>query len=165
MITRIGILSDTHLLRPDDHFRRLVDICFADIPIILHAGDLTDLSVLDAFKGKEVHAVYGNMCHGACWKNLPAKKIIHIAGFDIGLIHGAGYRHHVEEHLLREFDNVDCIVSGHTHRPVCHRLYETLFINPGSFLGSGRFGAPGTYAILEAGETITGQILEVPRLF
>jgi len=163
MITRIGILSDTHLIRPDEHFRQLVEICFADVPIILHAGDLTDLSVLEAFKGREVHAVHGNMCHCSCKKMLPAKKIIHIAGFDIGLIHGTGLHHHMEDQLLREFDHADCIVFGHTHRPVCHRLYETMFINPGSFLGSGRYGAPGTYAILEAGETITGQILEVPR--
>ena len=164
MITRIGILSDTHLLRPDDYFRQLVDRCFADVPIILHAGDLTDLSVLEAFKGKEVHAVHGNMCHGSCRKTLPAKKTIEIAGFTIGLIHGMGLHHPVEDFLLRQFDQVDCIVFGHTHRPVCHRLFDTLFVNPGSFLGTGRYGAPGTYAILGAGQTLTGRILEVPRL-
>ncbi len=163
MTTRVGILSDTHLIRPDDHFRYLVDICFSNIPVILHAGDLTDISVLDVFKGKEVHAVFGNMCHDSCRKKLPFKKVIKIGRFHIGLIHGMGFRHYVEDHLIREFDGVDCIVSGHTHQPICHRLYETLFINPGSFMGSGRYGAPGTYAILEAGETLTGKILEVPR--
>ncbi|MBI5556988.1 MAG: YfcE family phosphodiesterase [Deltaproteobacteria bacterium] len=164
MTTRIGILSDTHLIRPDEYFRQLVDLCFADVPIIFHAGDLTDLSVLDAFGGREVHAVHGNMCHVSSRNNLPAKKIIYVEGFAVGLMHGMGFHHHMEEHLLREFDKVDCIVFGHTHRPVCHALFEILFINPGTFIGSGRHGAPGTYAILEADKTLTGQILEVPRL-
>lgn len=164
MAIRVGILSDTHLIRPDDHFRQLVDICFADIPIVLHAGDLTDISVLDIFKGREVHAVYGNMCHELCRKKLPLKKMITVGEFHIGLIHGMGFRHHMEDNLIGEFDQIDCIVFGHTHQPVCHRLYETLFINPGSFLGTGHYGSPGTYAILEAGETLAGKILEVPRL-
>lgn len=159
---KIGILSDTHLVRFNDRFQQLVNKCFSDASIILHAGDLTDLSVLDAFKNKEVHAVHGNMCHGSCRDKLPTKKVIQVGNFTIGLMHGMGFRHNVEDHLIREFDQVDCIVSGHTHQAICHRLYDILFVNPGSFLGS-RYGAPGTYATLEAGKTLKGQIHEVPR--
>ncbi len=164
MVIKIGILSDTHLIKINDHFQKLIDTCFADVSIILHAGDLTDLSVLSAFKGKEVHAVHGNMCHSAVLKSLPTKKIIEVNGVRIGLMHGMDYRHDVEDYLIREFDDVDCIVSGHTHRPVCHVLYDILFINPGSFMGSGSYGAPGTYALLEIGDGLKRNIFEVPRL-
>lgn len=163
MTTKIGILSDTHMIRLDPPFQQAVDLCFADASVILHAGDLTDISILDAFRGKEVHAVHGNMCHASSRNSLPEKKVVRIDGFSIGLIHGMGYRHHVEDFLLREFPDVDCIVSGHTHRPVCRHLYDILFINPGSFMGSGRYGAPGTYALLETGTALTGRILDVPQ--
>lgn len=164
MITRIGILSDTHLIRPDSFFREQVRHCFADVSIILHAGDLTDLSILEAFAGKEVHAVHGNMCHPAVRHALPEKKVVEIGRHRIGLIHGAGARHQVEDYLMSEFDEVDCIVSGHTHRPVCRMLYDILFINPGSFSGTGRYGAPGTYAILEVNDLLFGSIHQVPRI-
>lgn len=165
MTTKIGILSDTHLIGCDDYFRQLADACFSDVSVILHAGDLTDISVLDAFKGKEVHAVHGNMCHASSRNRLPFKKVLEIGSFTIGLIHGMGYRHSVEDYLIREFDDgIDCIVSGHTHSARTELLYDILFINPGSFLGSGRYGAPGTYAILEVGERLEACIHDVPRL-
>lgn len=163
MTVKIGILSDTHLFRPTDTFRKQVAACFHGVSMILHAGDLTDLSILDVFGGKKIYAVHGNMCHGSSRNYLPDKQVITVDGFRIGLTHGTGIHNHNEDHLIRLFDDVDCIVSGHTHRAVCHRMYGILFINPGSFLGSSRHGAPGTYAILEVGETLIGQILEVPR--
>ncbi len=48
MIT-IGVLSDTHLIEPDKWFREKAQRCFADADMILHAGDLVNLSVLDVF--------------------------------------------------------------------------------------------------------------------
>ena len=161
MTVRIGILSDTHLVRPDDRFREQATACFADVDMIFHAGDLTDLSVLDVFAGKKVHAVHGNMCHGSSRNSLPTKKIITVNNFHIGLIHGMNCRYDIENCLLKEFDQVDCIISGHTHIPDCHRLGDLLFINPGSFLGTGHYGAPGTYAILEVADNLSGKIFEV----
>jgi predicted phosphodiesterase len=46
------------------------------------------------------------------------------------------------------FPTADCIVYGHTHIAINHRFGKTLFINPGSFQPTGRYGAPGSYAIL-----------------
>lgn len=160
---KIGILSDTHLVRLNDHFQQQISHCFADMDMIFHAGDLTDISILQAFRDKEVHAVHGNMCHGAAKQSLPTKKVVQVGSFSIGLMHGMGARHDVEDYLIREFDQVDCIISGHTHRPVCHCLYDILFINPGSFSGTGRYGAPGTYATLDVGETLVAAIHTVPR--
>ncbi len=151
-MTRIGILSDTHITHPQPWFLLQVQEAFKDCSVILHAGDLTDISVLDIFKGKEIHAVHGNMCEMSSRQNLPNSKVIPIEDYTIGLCHGAGARHNIEERMWNLFPTVDCIVYGHTHIPVNHRLAKTLFINPGSFQATGRFGAQGTYAILSIDE-------------
>ena len=152
MIT-IGVLSDTHLLQPDRRFKEKTRHCFADADMILHAGDLTSLSVLDVFAGKTVHAVHGNMCGPKTRLTLPTSKIIKVSNFQIGLFHGAGYMHNTEERLFDAFGPIDCIVYGHTHKPVCHRYGPTLMVNPGSFTGTGTYGASGTYAIIKVEET------------
>lgn len=158
---RIGVLSDTHLSGPTEDFAKQIDECFAGVDMIMHAGDLTDISVLKVFNGKELHAVCGNMCGLSSCAALPQKKIVEVGGFRIGLIHGAGYHYETVGRLVNEFEPVDCIVYGHTHRADCQRTGETLLVNPGTFRATGRFGAPGTYAIIEAGDTLTVKIYEV----
>lgn len=149
----VGILSDTHLSSCTDFFRAQVQTAFAGCDIILHAGDLTDIAILDAFTGKKVYAVHGNMCNMGSQQTLPNSKLIILGGYRIGLFHGAwGPRHTVEERAWAMFPQADCIVYGHTHHAVCHRVGTILFINPGSFQGTGSYGAPGTYAILDIDE-------------
>ncbi len=148
-MTRVGILSDTHLTTCSDSFRRSVAEAFSDCDTIIHAGDLTDLSVLEAFEGKRVHAVSGNMCDHLASQALPSSRTVTLHGFAIGISHGAGPRHNIEERLIELFPEADCIIFGHTHIPVCRYIGKTLFFNPGSFQGTGRYGAPGTYGILE----------------
>ena len=158
---KIGILSDTHLTRPTETFKKIVAACFHDTEIILHAGDLTDPAILTVFPGKEVHAVYGNMCSALACQHLPPHKQITVGGFTIGLIHRAGNTYDFEQRLIEIFPEADCIVYGHTHRPVCHRLGGVLYINPGSFTGTGQAGTGGTFAILEVGETLQGRIYQI----
>jgi len=157
MIT-IGVLSDTHLTGPGKLLREKVQRCFADVDMILHAGDLTHISVLAAFGNKKVHAVHGNMCGYQAQVDLPEKKIIAVGGFQIGLTHGAGFYQNIEERLYNEFGALDCIVYGHTHKAVCHRVGKTLFVNPGSFSAAGRYDASGTYAIITVGEKLAANI-------
>ncbi|MBW2467215.1 MAG: metallophosphoesterase [Deltaproteobacteria bacterium] len=164
MIT-IGVLSDTHLLEPDERFRKKIKRCFADVDMILHAGDLTSLSILDAFNPKKVHAVHGNMCGPKTRAALPASKIITVNGFRIALFHGAGYMHNTEERLFDAFGPIDCIVYGHTHKPVCHLYGSTLMVNPGSFTATGTYGASGTYAIITVDQAgIKGRIHSVENV-
>ncbi len=162
MTITAGILSDTHRTEPDAEFCRLIERCFSGCAVIIHAGDLTDISILDVFADKTVHAVRGNMCMGRAQQILPRATTFSLGGFTIGLTHGAGLGHDIEAALWDLFPDVDCVIYGHTHRPVCHRQAGRLVINPGSFQATGRWGAPGTYAILEAGDTLTGAIAEVP---
>jgi len=162
--TRIGILSDTHLDTVSDYFKTVAKACFAEVSMILHAGDLTSLAVLDVFKDKEVHAVHGNMCWGQTCKALPTHKTIEVGGFTIGLVHRVGNSYHFEDQLIELFPEADCIVYGHTHHPVCHQVGNILYMNPGSFFSSGRYGAPPTYGILEIdGASMRGSIHQVGR--
>lgn len=144
----IGILSDTHIISVDDTFHRNCRRAFSNCEVIIHAGDLTDVSILSAFKGKEVHAVSGNMCNNSTQQSLPKEKRVIIEGYSIGISHGAGNRLNIEDRVFEMFPDISCIIYGHTHAPVCHTISKTLFINPGSFQGTGRYGAAGTYAIL-----------------
>ncbi len=82
------------------------------------------------------------MCGLKTLTALPASKTIEVGNFKIALTHGAGYMHNTEERLLDAFGPIDCIVYGHTHKPVCHHYGPTLMVNPGSFTVS------GTYAII-----------------
>lgn len=166
----VGILSDTHLNSCTDSFRRQVDTVFAECTIILHAGDLSDISVLNAFSGKEVHAVHGNMCNMGSQQLLPSSKMITVGRYCIGLCHGAwGPRHTIEERVWSIFPEADCIIYGHSHQSVCHRIGGILFINPGTFQSTGPHGSPGTYAILQIDEqadkekALQATIHELPR--
>jgi len=158
MIT-IGVISDTHLAAADKWFLDKAEQCFADADIILHAGDLTSLSVLEVFKGKTIHAVHGNMCSPRTREILPASRIIAVGNFSLALVHGAGYLPNIEDRLFEHFAPVDCIVYGHTHKPVCRRHGPTLMINPGSFTTTGPYGAAGTYGIITVdGNSMKGSI-------
>jgi len=146
---RAGILSDTHINRVSEEFRQGCLKAFSDCDIIIHAGDLTETAILEVFRSKEVHAVHGNMCSLPTKQALPALHTFTIAGFLFGLTHGAGGpRHSIVDHVYNLFPEADCIIFGHTHQPLVQRVGNTLLVNPGSFQGTGRYGAPGTYCIL-----------------
>jgi len=163
IMIRAGVLSDTHLQRPDSLFTRQAQDCFRTCEVIIHAGDLTALPVLEAFSGKTVYAVCGNMCDHMVRDRHPAQMLFTLGRFTIGLTHGAGLGHNIEDALWALFPEADCMIYGHTHRPVCHRFGTTLFLNPGSFQATGRYGAPGTFAILEVGDELSAQIFERPQ--
>src|SRR5207302_2501615 len=84
-----------------------------------------------------VHAVRGNVDHGAWSANLPVTQRIEIDGFRIYVLH-----------ILAELDpqaadNVDAVIYGHSHQPKIETKNGTLFFNPGS-AGPRRFGLPIT---------------------
>ncbi len=144
----VGILSDTHLPAANESFVRKCALAFAGCDSIIHAGDLIDISLLNVFNGKDVHAVCGNMCNMTAKLALPEEKYIILEGYTIAITHGTGPRHNIEERVCEQFPVADCIVFGHTHEAVCRVFGRTLLINPGSFLGTGKYGATGTYALL-----------------
>jgi len=163
MLIRAGVLADTHLIRLDSRFKKQVKQCFQACDVIIHAGDLTNLSVLEAFHGKPVYAVHGNMCDGNVQMCHPERLLFTLGQFTIGLTHGAQLGPDIENALWNLFPEADCIIYGHTHRPVCHYQGKVLFLNPGSFQATGRYGAPGTFALLEAGDELRARLFEIPQ--
>ena len=164
MPIRAGVLADTHLTRPDHRFRQQVARCFHDCDVIIHAGDITDPSVLQVFAGRTVYAVHGNMCTAGTLDRYPERLLFTLGRFTIGLTHGARLGMDIEGRLWQLFPEADCLIYGHTHRPACNRYGTMLFLNPGSFQATGRYGGPGTYAILEVGVELQARILEIPAL-
>ena len=155
---KIGVISDTHLLQPDPALTELMSGPFQEAEIILHAGDITELGVLESFGGKEILAVCGNMDSLALRRELPPKRTFQAGNCKIGIIHGWGGPQGIEDRIRREFGQLDCIVFGHTHHPAQVWREGVLFFNPGAFT-EGRHGARRSVGLLEVGETISGQII------
>ena len=81
---------------------------FRDVEAILHAGDITEMAVLEAFAEREIVAVCGNMDSADVRMHLPVKRVWKVGPFKIGLIHGWGGRQGIEERVREEFDGVEC---------------------------------------------------------
>ena len=61
--------------------------------------------------------------------------------------------------IIRE--NPDVVVFGHTHKPFCETIGNTLFLNPG-YAGRQRFELPRTLAILTCDDQgITADFVEL----
>jgi hypothetical protein len=154
-IQKVGVIADTHLGQATKELVELLQGPFHDVEAILHAGDVTEMAVLDAFSGKEIVAVCGNMDSANVRMQLPAKRVWRIGPFKIGLIHGWGGRQGIEERIRGEFDGVDGIVYGHTHTPTQMKQNGVFFFNPGSFAGIFGIGKKSV-GVLELGESISG---------
>lgn len=162
----IGLLSDTHLNQPENNFLVLIQEAFRDCSIIIHAGDITDISILSSFNDKEVHAVSGNMCNYSTRANLTDNKVIEIEGYTIGITHGYGPKHSIIDRVYSQFPHADCIVYGHTHAAQKTWIGNTLVINPGAFQNDSFFDSPAAYGLLHLDDTgIKGSLhqLTLPR--
>jgi len=162
-MTKIGVLSDTHIqdLRSGiDFLQEIRDRHFQGVSCILHAGDTVNPDILLAFDDLPVYRVRGNMDPSE--KGLQVKRVVTFDHFKVGLIHGWGPPQGLEERVLQEFNGqqLDVLVYGHSHYPVCHRRDGLLFFNPGS--PTDRRSAPfHSVGLLEIGDTARGQIINI----
>ncbi|MEK6698468.1 MAG: metallophosphoesterase family protein, partial [Nitrospirota bacterium] len=83
---KVGVLSDTHIPVTVKSLPPAIFDIFKDVDLILHAGDVVELSVLDELRAiAPVEAVAGNMDPLETQQALPAKKIIQIGKYRVGL--------------------------------------------------------------------------------
>lgn len=149
---RLGLISDTHMparwLRLHDS---IFDI-FKDVDLILHAGDLGELWVLDELsKIAPVIAVHGNDETDAAQQALPYVQTLALAGHRLVLTHSHHPNRASEMELRKEdrwqpkFDRLadfatphdaDILVYGHTHIPMALVHNGVWLVNPGA-LASG----------------------------
>lgn len=156
---KIGVIADTHLQQATQELQKLMSGPFQDVEMILHAGDLTELPVLQTFAGKEILAVCGNMDSPAVRKHLPPRRTFQAGNFKFGLIHGWGGPQGIEERICREFERIDCLIYGHTHTPSQNWREGVFFFNPGSFRSGFSVSGKHSVGLLEVEESISGQII------
>jgi hypothetical protein len=186
---RVGVLADTHL--HDREARLLAPLLrqvWGSIELVLHAGDVVSPLVIDVLNEiAPTLVVAGNMDgresapDAVTRQHWPRSLVVPIGAYQIGLIHGDFMRsvpaalpplwrrsarfdaHALHAYLRAQFDQVQAIVFGHTHRP--HREYENgvLFFNPGAFRGEAdNLGTVGTLNIDELG--IKAEIISLADL-
>ena len=163
---KIGVLADTHV--PDifpNLPTRVLEI-FNGVDLILHAGDITELRVLQQLEPiAQTFAVSGDRDSAELRKYLEEKSRLEFGGRALGLVHGhrawegnpltrawsrlnrAHRDEMLREFVLRQFSNVDAIVFGHTHEPYIKMHGNVLLFNPGSIAPRG--GRIGCVGILE----------------
>ena len=131
---QLALISDTHMPRGA---RAIPAPCLercAAADAILHAGDLSDVSVLELLRslGPPVHAIHGNVDSTAVRRLLPGRIELQFDGARIGIVHDPGRAVGRLERLRAAFPRCDAVVFGHTHMPE-HREHEGFAIfNPGS---------------------------------
>jgi putative phosphoesterase len=130
----IAIVADTHMPRGP---RRLPDGCVARLrtaDLIIHAGDLMRLSVLQELQGYgPVVAVHGNVDDAEVRMAVPAAAIVAAGERRIYVIHDAGPSAGRLERMRARFPEADAVVFGHSHIPLHERADDGFQIfNPGS---------------------------------
>lgn len=158
----VGVLSDTHL-KEGRQLPPWLRGLLRGVDMILHAGDVLDMSVIDELSDiAPTCAVRGNMDRGDTAASLPERRVVEAGGFRIGLTHGYGAPWGMARKVLAEFsdEEVDCVVFGHTHRPLVEMSGGVLLFNPGTALDL-RFSSRRTMGMLEISDTVTPKIIDL----
>jgi len=155
---KIGVISDTHLKEVNQQLIDIYDQYLSEVDMIVHAGDLVSMEIVDFLGQKPLHVVQGNMDDPDIRKRFPTKEIIEVNRFRLGLIHGWGSPFGIEKRIRAEFNDVDAIIYGHSHRPANHDAKGVLFFNPGTATG---FAISGSHSIgiLDLQEEIKGSVI------
>jgi uncharacterized protein len=149
---QVGVISDTHgLVRPE------ALAALAGSELILHAGDIGKPEVLDQLRTiAPVVAVRGNNDTGDWAAAIPEQQTVRIEALAVHLLHIA-----TDLDFVPQTEDVQIVISGHSHRPSIQDLNGVLFLNPGS-AGPRRFKLPITVAQLQvAGATAQAQIVDL----
>jgi len=131
---RVGVISDTHIPARAKKIPEKVFEVFKGVNLIIHAGDLTQISVLhDLKRAAPVVAAYGNMDKAEVRAKLPEINSVEVYDWKIGVIHDPGALWGTRRmKRVAEENDFDVLVFGHTHRPSIKREEGILFVNPGS---------------------------------
>ena len=140
MAKRVGLISDTHGL-----LREAARKALAGSDLIIHAGDIGKLEVLDALRAlAPVVAVRGNIDTQPWASALPTIAVAQAGAIGIYVLHN-----------LQELDpaaGFRVVVSGHSHKPSRTERDGVLYVNPGS-AGPRRFRLPVTVARLDLAQS------------
>lgn len=151
---KIGVISDTHISDKTCELNAELLSALKGCGLIIHAGDLIDLCVLEELKKiSKVEAVYGNMDSPAVRSLLQEKKIMDAGGKKICIMHGYGNPDNLLDLLKKNFsiEKPDIIIFGHSHVPMNEYVEGILFFNPGSVTDT-VFAPYRSYGIIEVSD-------------
>jgi putative phosphoesterase len=162
---KVLLLADTHLR--EGHGDRLVHMLRDHLEAadaIIHAGDVTDASILTALKEfAPVHAVLGNNDRGMA---LPERLVVEFDGCAVAAVHDSGPAGGRTARLRRWFPEADVVVFGHSHLP-WHEIdvrpdddHAQHHVNPGSAIQ--RRAAPHhTVAVLQLRDGVVANVSHI----
>lgn len=171
---RIGLISDTHIPEAMPELPSQVRDIFADVELILHAGDLHCLEVLDWLEVlAPVLAVRGNGDEGSGGRSvvpedprLQEAQVMTCQGWTIGMVHDVldpeELPHWPLERTMQRYfgQATDLVICGHTHVERIQRYGEVWVINPGSPTYPHNLQAqPGTAGILRLEEGGSAEVV------
>ena len=152
---KIGVLSDTH-----GHLDPKIVPLFDGVDHILHGGDIGYPSIiLELEHVAPVTAVLGNNDAGSDFNET---EIVQLRDRKF-LVHHIVNAHKPADPIKRRIvrENPDVVVFGHTHKPFCETVGQTLFFNPG-YAGKPRFNLARSVAILHCDSTgVTAEYLQL----
>ncbi|MBI2935518.1 MAG: metallophosphoesterase family protein [Chloroflexi bacterium] len=164
---RVGLISDTHIPEAGPRLPDQVYQAFRGVDLILHAGDMHVIDVLDWLETiAPVLGARGNGDHPSSMHKLRPgvpddprvreSHVLELEGFTIGLTHGFPAPDEVPwtnlERLMGFFFGkpVDIVVCGDTHVELIEEKDGVFMVNPGSpTLPHNLNPQLGTVAILE----------------
>lgn len=171
----IGVIADTHVGEFQDQLPHAALHALTGSDLILHAGDLSDESVIPALERiAPVVAVHGDHDLPSA-PDLPRRAVVQAGGLRIGLVHGrrtaadiAVITAHWAARRRLRFDmgrarsmarafrghDVDVVVFGHWHEAVITHAGGVLVFSPGAVcpwgsLQGGRPPRPGAAGVAD----------------
>jgi putative phosphoesterase len=161
---KLVVISDTHIVNSSQDLPRKILEELRDADMVIHAGDLADLSVWEKLKKacKNIKAVYGNMDSSSLKKKLPEKEIFRAGKFKIGIMHGWGPPDKLVERMGEVFRNtgVNIVIFGHSHAALSLIKNDVLYFNPGSPTDT-IYAAYNSFGIIEINDKIEAKIIKL----
>lgn len=161
---RIGVIADTHIPDRAKDIPQAILEDFKNVEMIIHAGDLVDLGVLDKLRAvcPKVKAVYGNMDPYEVRQKLAEKEVLKIGNYKIGVMHGYGAPYRLIDLLSESFknDKVNLIIFGHSHKGINEKRGDILYFNPGSPTDK-IFSPYNSYGIIEINDKIEAKLIKI----
>ena len=159
----IGVISDTHIPSRGKVIPDIVLKAFKGVDMIIHAGDfLKDYVIYELEEIAPVHAVAGNNDDFFIQNKLGKKRILEVGDVRIGITHGdIGNGGNALKNAINifKFDDVNCVVFGHSHAPCNEEIDGVLFFNPGSPTDK-RWQQHYSYGIIKIKDKkVSGQIM------
>jgi putative phosphoesterase len=161
---KIGLLSDTHGVIIEQVYS-----AFANCDEIWHAGDIGNISAIDALAAfKPVRAVFGNIDDHIVRMSYPENQSFECEGLKVFMTHIGGYPGKyvpvVKQQLIKEKPGL--FISGHSH--ILKIMYDPslncLHMNPGA---AGIYGIHTVITMLRfkitLGKVEEPEIIEIER--